>query len=87
MFVTFKDSNADGFVEVKLIRKRKDNGATATNATFRSSDGVGVRERFEFPIQDFDFVTYAYFVRIQLHRDTTAGDPEFHIVSLKETIE
>lgn len=84
LFVTFKDSNPDGFVEVKLIRKRKDNGATATNATFRSSDGVGVREDLEFPIPTFDFATYAYFVRVQLHRDTTSGDPEFHIVSLKD---
>jgi len=86
MFVTFKDSNADGFVEVKLIRKRKDNGLTATNTTFTSNDGVGVREGFVFPIPDFNFATYAYFVRVQLHRTTTTGDPEFHIVSLKETL-
>lgn len=82
LFVTFKDSNADGFVEATLIRKRKEDGATATTAIFRSSDGVGVREEFEFFTRDFDFVKYAYFVRIQLHRDTTSGDPEFHIVSL-----
>lgn len=86
MFVTFKDSNADGFVEVKLIRKRKDTGLTATNATFTSNDGVGVREGFVFHIPDFNFGTYAYFVRVQLHRTTTTGDPEFHIVSLKETL-
>jgi hypothetical protein len=87
MFVTFKDSNADGFVEVKLIRKRKDNGATATNATFTSSDGVDVREDLVFLDPAFDFATYAYFVRIQLHRDSTIGDPEFHIVSLKASVE
>ena len=83
MFVTFKDSNANGFVRVDLIRKRKDNGGYAINATFTSSDGVGVREG-SVPIPAFNFVTYAYFVRIQLHRDTTSGDPQFHIVSLKE---
>ena len=87
LLVTFKDSNANGFVEVKLIRKRKDNGAIATNATFTSTNGVGVREDGVFLIRAFDFATYAYFVRIQLNRTTTVGDPEIHIVSLKEKIE
>jgi hypothetical protein len=82
LLLTFKDSNADGFVEVKLIRKRKEDGVTATTATFRSTDGVGVREGHEIFHHDFDFQKYAYFVRIQLHRDTTSGDPEFHIASL-----
>ena len=86
MFVTFKDSNPDGFVEVKLIRKRKDTGATATNVTFTSTDGIGVREVFATPIPAFDFATYNYFMRIQLHRTATTGDLEFHIVSLKETL-
>jgi hypothetical protein len=87
MCVTFKHSGADGFVEVKLIRKRKDNGATRTVATFTSSDGSGVREESAEVSRKFNFTTYAYFVRIQLHRDTTNGDLEFHIVSLKEMID
>ena len=82
LFVTFKDSNAQGLVQVKLIRKRKDNGGTGENAVFTSSDGVGVREGSVFPIPAFNFATYAYFLRIQLYRATTAGDPEIHIVTL-----
>ncbi|MGQ9584370.1 MAG: hypothetical protein ACUVXG_03095 [Anaerolineae bacterium] len=88
MYVTFKDSNNQGYVEVRLIRKRKDNGLYAYNATFTSTDGVGVREAAApGALPAFDFETYAYFVRVQLHRDTSKGDPQFHIVTLRTIIE
>jgi len=85
MLVTFRDSNRDGYVEVKLYRKRKDNGAYALNATYTSTDGAGVREEFVL-IPAFDFSTYTYYLRIQLHRGATTGDPEFHIATLSDIL-
>lgn len=85
--LTFKDSNADGFVEAKLYKKQKTNGAYSNTATLTSTDGAGVRRIVPAgPIATLTFSTHAYYVRIQLHRTTTAGDPEFHIVTLTEWI-
>jgi hypothetical protein len=86
MWVTFRASNDGGLVEVKLIQKQKSNGATAVIATSTSSNGAGVREEAVAlpPAFAFDFATFAYFVQIRLKRFATNGDPEFHIVSLKD---
>jgi hypothetical protein len=87
LFLTNKDTGPNSFVEAKLYRKRRDTGALATNATLRSSNSAAVKENSLFPIPDFDFTTYAYFVRVELNRTGTSENPEFHIVSLGETIE
>jgi hypothetical protein len=86
MWVTFRDSNDGGLVEVKLIQKQKSNGATAVIAIFTSTNGAGVREEAVAlpPAFAFDFATHAYFVQIRLKRSAANGDPEFHIVSLKD---
>ena len=86
MLVMFKDSDADGFVEAKLYRKRLDTGNDATTATFTSSNGSGVRKQsVMFLSTPFNFEVYAYYVRIQLHRDTAPlanEELEFHLVGL-----
>jgi hypothetical protein len=85
--LTFKDSNASGWVEAKLYKKQKTDGAYGNTATLRSTDGAGVRNiASSSPIPALTVNTHAYYVRMQLHRDTTSGDPEFHIVGLVEWI-
>ena len=84
MWVTFRDANPDGFIEVRLYQKAMGDGATELKATFTSSDVIGVvqREAQTYNHFGFDFANNTYFMRIQLHRSETAGRLEFHSVSL-----
>lgn len=85
MYLTFKDTDANGLVEAKLYRKNLATGAVGVMATVTSTDGVGVRER-RVAVPAFDFDTYAYFVRIRMYRSNVSSDQEFHIVRLAFTL-
>ena len=86
MYLTFKDTDANGLVEAKLYRKRLTTGAVGTLATVTSTDGAGVREA-SVTVSGFDFDTYAYFVRIRMYRTDASSDQEFHIVRLQFVLE
>ena len=86
MYLTFKDPDANGFVEAKLYRKNLTTGAVGTLATVTSTDGIGVREAWVY-VSGFDFDTYAYFVRIRMYRTNATSDQEFHIVRLQFVLE
>jgi hypothetical protein len=82
IYLTFKDPDANGFVEAKLYRKNLATGAVGLMQTVTSTDGVGIRER-DALISGFDFDKYAYFVRIRMYRSNVSSDQEFHIVRLQ----
>jgi hypothetical protein len=86
MYLTFKDPDANGYVEAKLYKKNLATGAVGTVATVTSTDGAGVREEW-VSVSGFDFDKYAYFVRIRMHRTNTSSDQEFHIVRLQFVLE
>jgi len=82
MYLTFKDPDANGYVQAKLYRKNLATGVVGTVATLTSTDGVGVREAYVL-VSGFDFDKYAYFVRILMSRTDDSSDQEFHIVRLQ----
>ena len=86
MYLTFKDPDANGYVQATLYRKRLTNGAVSALATVTSTDGAGVREAY-VTVSGFDFDTYAYFVRIRMNRTNASSDQEFHIVRLQFILE
>ena len=83
IYATFK-APGSSFVDVRLYRQRKSSGATAMNARFARSSKETVRQEQECFSRGFDFNTYAYFVRIELHRDNTTEDPQIYNVTLAE---
>jgi hypothetical protein len=85
MVLTYKDPDANGFVEAKLYRKNLATGVVGTLATVKSTDGTGIRQS-ETAVGSFNFDTYAYFVRIRMNRTNASSDQEFHIVRLDFTI-
>ncbi len=82
LYLTFKDPDANGYVQAKLYRKNLATGAVGTLATVNSTDGTGVRQAY-VSVSGFDFDNYAYFVRIRMNRTNTSSDQEFHIVRLQ----
>ena len=86
MYLTFKDPDANGFVQATLYRKNLATGAVGARATVTSTDGVGVREDW-VSVSGFDFDTYAYFVRIRMYRTNASSDQEFHLVRLQFMLE
>ena len=83
MYLTFKDPDANGYVQATLYRKNLATGAVSFPlATVTSTDGAGVREAY-VTVSGFDFDTYAYFVRIRMTRTNASSDQEFHIVRLQ----
>jgi hypothetical protein len=86
MYLTFKDPDANGYVQATLYRKRLTTGAVGTLATVTSTDGAGVREEY-VTVSGFDFDKYAYFVRIRMNRTSASSDQEFHLVRLQFILE
>jgi hypothetical protein len=79
-----RDINENGFVQAVLYRKVKSTGVSMAIATVNSGNSGVIKEDSVAIATAFDFATYAYFVRVQLHRDVNTTNPEFHGVSLKE---
>ena len=82
MYPTFKDPDANGYVQAKLYKRNVETGAVSSVATVTPAlTALGSRQ-VSAPVSGFDFDNYAYFVRIAMNQTNTTSDQEFHIVRL-----
>jgi hypothetical protein len=80
-----RDINNLGSVKAVLYSKRKSTGTYAPVATVNSTDASGIKENSVAFATVLDFTTFAYFVSVQLYREASTTNPEFHGVSLKDS--